>query len=207
MVTLATLATLPRRLRVGAVASLASGVLLAAGIAAASASTPGTRQVVFAPFTASGAVAHGFRVSSTVQGHCVTGGVAGSTSYRCFAGNEIDDPCFARPKSTTGPLLCSSNPSRPSLVRLEVTGPLPTPSSGGPRTRPWAMQLRDGQVCVLVDAAWGGLGPFQCHASPKEPFADCHVPRRGTPTWETACQVDETASSPFTTERVVTLWT
>ena len=202
-----TVGFLPPGLRVGTLAAASIGVLIACGTSTAAASPSGTRQIVFAPFAANGTPAHGFSVHTTVSGHCVAAGVAGNSTYRCFAGNQIYDPCFARPKATTGPLLCTYNPTRRRLVRMDVSGPLPAPLPGAPQTRPWAMQLADGQVCVLVDAAWGGLGPFSCQASSKRSLVDCHVPTRGNPWWKTACQVKETAQSQFTSDRVVRLWT
>jgi hypothetical protein len=67
------------------------------------------------------------------------------------------------------------------------------------------MRLQTGQVCLFVNAAWSGLGPFQC-SYPSEPVADCHSPVMAQPTWTAACQAKLTASSPFTSYRVRTIW-
>jgi hypothetical protein len=82
---------------------------------------------------------------------------------------------------------------------------LPAQPGGAPASRPWAVRLAGGQICVLVDAAWGGLGPFGCQ--PPGPLADCHMPAEGSPWWTVACQGQETESSPFADYRVETVWT
>ncbi len=165
----------------------------------------GTRQVTYEPFSAQGAIAPTLRVTATVSGHCVAAGVAGNSSYRCFAGNGIYDPCFARVGATSGPLLCTSNPAGPQVVQFDV-GILPGPLSGAPENRPWAMRISNGQICVLINAAWGELGPFQCQPAPPGPLADCHVPEQAVPWWTAACQDQTSDSSPFTTYEVDTAW-
>jgi hypothetical protein len=165
-----------------------------------------TRQITYQPFTATGAVDPSLRVSATFSAQtCVASGVAGNSSYRCFAGNDIYDPCFARPGATSGPLLCPSDPAGDTVVEL-TTSDLPAPLQGAPDTRPWAVQLADGQVCVLVNAAWGGLGPLGCGSTTPGPVADCHIPVTGSPFWTAACQDQTTDASPFTTNRVDTVW-
>ncbi|HXZ62626.1 MAG TPA: hypothetical protein VEG62_07785, partial [Acidimicrobiales bacterium] len=125
--------------------------------------TTGTQEVAYDPYTAQGTANPTLQVTQTVSGTCVGAGVAGATSYRCFAqpDNEVYDPCFAPPHATQGPLLCVPAPNVTDVVQFDV-GALPAPPSGAPASRVWAMQLANGQVCVLVDAAWSGLGPFAC---------------------------------------------
>ncbi len=165
----------------------------------------GTRVLTFEPFSVQGTVLSTLRVTATVSGHCLTGGVAGNSSYRCFAGNDIYDPCFARPGASNGPLLCTSNPARSEVVQLDV-GTLPEPLGGVPEERSWAIQLSNGQICVLVDAAWGGLGPFGCQPAPPATLADCHVPEKASPWWTAGCQDQASDSSPFSSYRVTTVW-
>ncbi len=174
-----------------------------------STTAPGTQEVGFDPFSPQGTIRPALVVSHTVSGSCVSSGVAGATSYRCFGQPQegIYDPCFAPPKATSGPLVCVADPTTTDVVRFD-TGVLPTAPAGTPPTRPWAMRLLNGQVCVLVDAAWGGLGPFACPiAGATSSVADCHVPKQATPWWSAACQNRENSSSPFTEDRVTTLWT
>jgi hypothetical protein len=149
------------------------------------------------------------QVTSTVAGTCVSPGVAGTSSYRCFAQPHaaIDDPCFAPPRATSGPLECVTDPTTDEAVQFDV-GPLPAPLPGAPATRPWAMQLSNGQVCLLVAAAWGALGPFACPTrGATSSVADCHVPQPGVPWWSAECQAQEEDSIPFSVYRVDRIWT
>ena len=184
---------------------LLAGALLTACGSSAKGSAPTTRPATSSSTSAQGAIAPTLRVTATVSGHCVAAGVAGNSSYRCFAGNGIYDPCFARVGATSGPLLCTSNPAGPQVVQFDV-GILPGPLSGAPENRPWAMRISNGQICVLINAAWGGLGPFQCQPAPPGPLADCHVPEQAVPWWTAACQDQTSDSSPFTTYEVDTAW-
>ena len=170
----------------------------------------GTQEVGFDPYTAQGTVRATLQVTHTVSGTCVSPGVAGATSYRCFAqpGSSIYDPCFAPAHATSGPLTCVAAPTDIDAVAFDV-GALPSAPAGVPATRPWAMRLVNGQVCVLVAAAWGGLGPFACPrpAAVAASVADCHVPEQATPWWSAACQPQQSASSPFAALQVDTVWT
>lgn len=165
----------------------------------------GTVQVAYQPFTPSGAVDPSLVVTADRTGSCQTGESDGS--YRCFAsaGSGIYDPCFAGPDGASAPLVCPGDPVTDDVTEFtatELQGP------GATSTRPWAVELADGTVCVFVNAAWGGLGPYDCQvydssASP----ADCRVPVAAAPWWTAACQVQKTDASPFTAYRVTTAWT
>lgn len=171
-------------------------------------SSAGTRELTYQAFSAHGRIDPKLRVSKAVSGTCQPDGAAGNSSYRCFvrvSGNNIYDPCFAPPRDTSGPLLCPANPANPNVVRFDV-GSLPAALQGTPEERPWAVRLSNAQVCVLVNAAWGGLGPFSCQSVTPGSLADCHVPVQAAPWWTIACQSHENASSPFTNYRVDTVW-
>jgi hypothetical protein len=69
------------------------------------------------------------------------------------------------------------------------------------------MELADGQVCVLVAAAWSGLGPFACPTpTTGGSLADCHAPAYDPDGWSAACQAAETSASTFRTVQVVKVW-
>ena len=143
-----------------------------------------------------------------VSGRCSSPGVAGATSYRCIAQPDsvAYDPCFAPPLATRGPLLCVADPIDMDVVQFSV-GALPTAPATTPQTRLWAMRIGNGEVCVLVKAAWAGLGPFACPtASATSTVADCHAPEHTAHGWSTACQAKENASSPFSAFGVVNVW-
>jgi hypothetical protein len=174
---------------------------------------PGTAVIAYEPFTAQGTIDPNLHVTATLTATtCFSAGVAGNSSFRCFAQRAgssdviIYDPCFARPGEDTGPLLCTTDPATDDVVQLTTTGSLPGPTTGAPQERPWAIELANGQVCIQVNAAWGGLGPFGCQTSaPRGSAADCHVPEQSTSWWTVACQKQQ--SSPFVTYRVDTAWT
>lgn len=166
---------------------------------------PGTQVITYEPFTAQGATKIGLHVTKVVAGNCTSAGVAGNSSYRCFSGSSIYDPCFAQPGATSGPVLCPTNPATADVTQLN-TGSLPAPLAGAPQQGPWAIQIANGQVCIQVNAAWGGLGPFGCQPSPPGPLADCHVPTQASPWWSADCQTQLDTSSPFTAYRVTIAW-
>ena len=168
----------------------------------------GTREITYEPFTTAG-INPSLHVTDHATGNCIRygRGTAGRYYFRCFAnGGGIYDPCFAGPQATNAPLVCPASPTSSDVVAFTVT----TVTSDGPPSSsliPWAMQLSDGQVCLLVAAAWNGLGPYQCEPVLTRPsFADCHTPESSQPSWTTACQEQETAASPFTSKIVATLW-
>jgi len=167
--------------------------------------TPGTHKITYQPFTATGAVAPQFQVESRLTGTCVFG--ESSRSYRCFAkpSGGVYDPCFAGPYGTTGPLVCPSTPTSLQVVEFTAT----SVTSGRPVTtaRPWAMQLSNGQICLFVSAAWGGLGPYGCKtANTAAVRADCREPQPSEPWWSANCQDQMTDASPFTPTEVTTIW-
>jgi len=177
--------------------------------AGTSTTAAGTQEVGFDPYSAEGTILPSVQVTQKVSGTCVSPGVAGTTSYRCFAqpSSRIYDPCFAPPRATSGPLECFADPTSADAVEFDI-GALPAAPSGAPATRPWAMQLSDGQVCVLVNAAWGGLGPFACPIpAATSSLVDCHAPEEAVPWWSASCQPQETTTSPFAAVRVAKVWT
>ena len=160
-----------------------------------------TRVVTYTPWTPQGTLDPSLHVTGTYNAtNCISGGVAGDSSYRCFTNPDIFDPCFARPGMTAGPVMCPSNPAGTDVTEVNVSS-LPAPTSG---TAAWAIQLASGQVCIWIDAAWSGLGPLGCQ-SPGS-LADCHAPTEATPWWSALCQEQETQASPFTSYQVDTVW-
>ena len=141
-------------------------------------------------------------------------------------------PLLAAPENGRLPvhLLCPIDPARDQAVAFSATsvrtepglpGSIPHPDSGrhpGPRAfwSPWAVQLPNGQVCALVAAAWGGLGPYSCQpatgsaarAAERSPpaVADCHLPGHAQPWWVARCQAAETSASPFRPLRLKAVW-
>lgn len=166
----------------------------------------GTQQITYQPFTATGTVDPSLHVTSSVTGTCLTG--ESGRSYRCFGANPpggIYDPCFAGPHGTTEPLVCPDDPATPDVVELTATSASSEPSVA--TTRPWAMQLSNGHICLFVSAAWSGLGPYGCSThNPSLTPADCRQPQPSQPWWSVECQDQQTAASPFTPNQVTKIW-
>jgi len=168
----------------------------------------GTQQITYQPFTTTG-IDPDLVVTSQVAGTCIRYSRGADMRYyfRCFGTTHgVYDPCFAGPQGTRALLVCPTSPTSDDVVGFTVTSVTsdepPTPS-----TIPWAMQLSSGQVCLLVSAAWSGLGPYGCQPGRAQPIvSDCHTPESSQPSWIAACQEQETAASPFTSETVTRVW-
>lgn len=92
-------------------------------------------------------------------------------------------------------------------ARVSAPGAEGVPEAVGVAVDPRLLAELGGHgVCVLVDAAWGALGPFSCRQPMNGGPADCHIPTPGDPWWTAACQQRLQASSPFTAYRVATVW-
>lgn len=102
----------------------------------------------FTAYTAGGAVS--VPVAARTTGSCWTNSIAvpDPRAYRCLAGNQIMDPCFA-PARATAPttVACVAAPWDPATL-LTVTGPLPPPATEHLVSHPWALQLANGARCV-----------------------------------------------------------
>jgi hypothetical protein len=108
----------------------------------------GTTISTFSAYSADGSLA--VTVADVAAGSCFTGSAAAPApgAYRCFAGNNILDPCFA-PPVTRKPLqiACVAAPWSRAVV-LTVSGRLPAADTTTGVVRPWAFQLATGVRCV-----------------------------------------------------------
>lgn len=128
-----------------------------------------TAMRTFTPFGPDGAPAAG--VAAHRSGSCFTTSitVAVRNAYRCFAGNALLDPCFAR-SHTAKNVYCYADPwSR--ATRLHLTKPL-AHTAGAVKplhvTRPWAIRLAGGTRCIAgggtTDVVRGIPLSYQCHS-------------------------------------------
>lgn len=171
-----------------------------------------TQQITYQPFTASG-IDLDLTVTAHDTGTCIRDGTQATPTrcFRCFGattsrGSAIYDPCFAGPLGTAGPLVCPSTPTSSDVIEFAVTSVTSDQPSSMQRF-PWAMQLVTGQVCLKVNAAWGGLGPYACQPPLTErTVAHCHPPTTSQPTWIAQCQARQTAFSPFTPQALAKVW-
>ncbi len=198
----------------------------------------GTRTVIYNPFAASG-LRPGLHVNGRAVGTCgeSPAPVELRSYYRCFTtapkkapGSAfVFDPCFAAPRRAGRrpvEMICPTDPATGDAILLTATSVVPArgdragtvPRPAAPTTLvPWAVQLANGQVCQLVDAAWGGLGPYSCQVGPpagpgsrdgaaRTEVADCHLPDSSQPGWTARCQTSATTTSPFRRARLTTVW-
>lgn len=121
----------------------------AAGISTSPATPPATEITTFSPYAATGTLV--VPVADQRAGSCWTGSIAAPApdTYRCFAGDQILDPCFAPPGVTRpATVACIADPwSAAQVVRL--TDPLPQ-IQPQPGARPWALLLASGVRCTAV---------------------------------------------------------
>lgn len=166
---------------------------------------PATQQVTYQPFTGT-AVDPTLHVTSQSSGPCSQygGGADGRLYYRC----GTMQPCFAGPQGTGSPLVCPArqDPTTDDVVLWMATSVATAGYIPATAKTPWAMQLSNGTVCSFVNAAWGGLGPYDCQIEAARIPADCRQPQPSAGMWTAACQDDTTQASPFASVVVVKVW-
>jgi hypothetical protein len=105
----------------------------------------------FAPFGPDGAPAAG--VAAHRSGSCFATSitVAKRNAYRCLAGNDLLDPCFARSRTASN-VYCYASPwARATRLRLTKSLKSTVPSSRPLRvTQPWAIRLAGGRRCIAT---------------------------------------------------------
>ena len=130
-----------------------TAVLLAlAAVSVAVAATP-TKVERWVAFRA-GKVASGIHVVQRGRGYCFTGSLADARAdaWRCFLGNEIEDPCFS---GGVGLVICpSGTPDSGDALALRLTKPLPrnqvNPPGDPTHKDPWVIVSGGGAYCYRV---------------------------------------------------------
>jgi len=123
---------------------------------------PPTEVKTFTAF-ADGRIA--LKIVRTSAGECWGGAIAvrRSDAWRCHSGSRIYDPCFSRPKGSSGVVVCpTSYPWIRRAVELKLSSQLPfkfgnrrgSPTAG----RPWAVQTTDGKNCIAYTGATKTIG-------------------------------------------------
>lgn len=124
-----------------------------------------TRTVRFRAFTPGGRPTTPVRDSGS--GSCFTTSITvpRGHAYRCLAGNQLLDPCFASPaQAHPSTVVCYSDPwSAGRRVTLRKPLPRVTPMA---HPRPWAIRLANGARCVavtgVVQSDHGVAMTYQC---------------------------------------------
>lgn len=97
------------------------------------------------PVNASGRLKPAYRVSSSGRGYCWTTSFLSPELYRCFRGNFIMDPCWARTGNAA--VVCLQSPWSHHVTRLRLTKRLPQTSAGPSGL--WGLTLRSGLQCEV----------------------------------------------------------
>jgi hypothetical protein len=168
-------------------------------------STTSTEQLTYRPFNGATLKAD-LHVTGHQSGTCsLDDDVAqGQSHYRC----GTMEPCVAGSQGTNAPLACpvEADPTNHDVILWTVTSLEPIVTPAHSTHIPFALQLPNGVVCVLVNAAWSGLGPYGCGGQTGSTPADCRQPKAGRSYWTTKCQNQLTQSSPFTSANVTKVW-
>ena len=147
-----------------------------------------TAVVVFSPWEL-GPLKDGFKVMRESTGSC--GGRSLVTdradAWRCFEGNDIDDPCFATSASNTV-VACVQSPFSKRVVLLTLGKPL----AGGedatsrwlqPHGEPWGLRLVNGGTCVFVWGATDAVAGERMNYACTEAGWIIGAPDRSTAIW------------------------
>jgi hypothetical protein len=124
--------------------------VVAAGAALAAAPTKLERWLAFR----AAAVSPGVHIVQRGQGYCFTGSLADARTdaWRCFLGNEIEDPCFS---GSGAFVICpDGTPDSRDALELRLTKPLPHSRANPPgdptRRDPWVIVTAGGATCYRV---------------------------------------------------------
>lgn len=120
--------------------------------------------------------------SKQESGNCFTSSLAATRSdaWRCMTGNEILDPCFSVP-NTTSYVICVPNPTDAStFIQLNLTQPLPAAEPVPAETHPWFLQLADGTICNFFTGATGGVNGERINYGCNDGWDIVGLPTTGT---------------------------
>jgi hypothetical protein len=139
--------------------TLVLAVILALGRAGVAAPTVVT---TWHPFDATGAVKPSLKLDYRGRGGCSPVSEAiGYFGYRCAVKNFIDDPCWRDGPRATDLVVCPTSPwdRKVSVIRVPhfmfVAGVTFAPPLDRRRDPPWAIELVDGNRCVIAQGAHG----------------------------------------------------
>lgn len=168
-----------------------------------------------APVSADGLPKPGLVITDggTAQG-CEAGSDVAPQAYRCFAGNDVYDPCWLdNADAAQASVLCQAEPWEATSVRLTVAaGGLPAflgpPQQADPKF-PWGVRLTDGEDCIALEGTHSSDGgkvvDYACGADGR------HVLLRpvdqSSPLWTyQSAYVDGIGYQPGPAEDVATAW-
>jgi hypothetical protein len=141
---------------VGTAGALLAGPASAAPRSGAAHAVTKTRVVRVRPVDATGHLRAGYTITHRHGGaSCQLGSEATGTAYRCFAGNEILDPCWVQAGKNRSHVICLLLPWSHQVSRLHVTKGYDNQGPASPAHRPWGLRLTNGTRCAGVQGASG----------------------------------------------------
>jgi hypothetical protein len=115
-----------------------------------------TQVVRVRPVDAHGHLRDGYRITHRHgRAHCVLGSEATGSAYRCFAGNEILDPCWVQAGADHSHVICLGLPWTHQVSRVHVTRGYDNSVPASPAHQPWGVRLSRGTRCARVQGATG----------------------------------------------------
>jgi hypothetical protein len=154
-----------------------------------------TSVIVFSPWSANG-LRDGFTVTQKASGSCWTHSLVSdrADAWRCFEGNDILDPCFARAPQTHV-VACAQSPFSHRLVLLSLKKPLTDDQNATtrwlqPKGEPWGLRLTSGDTCVFATGATDVVAGERMNYACRKTGWIIGAPGRSTVQWWTARSVD-----------------
>jgi hypothetical protein len=180
-------------------------VWLAPAGALAGATTKQERWIAFR----AGRPASGVHVIQRGRGYCFTGSLADprTDAWRCFLGNEIQDPCFSGGGAF---VVCpDGTPDSRDALRLQLTKPLPrsqaNPAGDPTHKDPWVIVTAGGAYCYRVTGttavAAGRRLTYECAGA----AALAGGPNRTQRAW-TIGLLATAASKHYVTTAIASVW-
>lgn len=188
--------------------ALATAISVALACASLARATPGTKVVVYRPYSISGGLADGVKATKTVAGSCWISSEAAkrSDAWRCSAGNSILDPCYSGGRPNT--LACPVNRDGSRVLVLHLTTSLPAntnPALNTSRALPERVRLTTGVVCSFAEGATATLGGLRLNYACTNGAWLVGDPSRSTAIW-TILYLRSLNSSSATRVGVETAW-
>jgi hypothetical protein len=174
----------------------ALAALCSLAIAVPAGATTSTSVAIFNPWASSG-LRHGFLVSGKVRGSCRMHSLVSERpdAWRCNAGDDMYDPCFARSPHTYT-VVCAEGAFSKRITLMTVAAPLTdtvklTGELWGLRLRgaPWGLRLIGGDTCVFAQGATDAVAGVRLNYACAKSGWIIGVPNRSTELW-TARTVD-----------------
>jgi hypothetical protein len=145
-------------LSLAVLASAMGAAVASAGPASGTNAGSATQTVVVhvRPVTATGALAHGYRITGRrAHASCQAGSEATGDAYRCFSGNFVIDPCWVMKQKHF--VACLPDAWSHQVTRLHVTQGYDNEGFGSltQASDPWGVRKVNGTRCSLLQGATG----------------------------------------------------